>query len=393
MSNINSDQSNSNHYEGNNNEGSGGLKKGFLLLFILLIGLIIAGVIYKTAPKPKRGEEVKQVRLVETLELQRITLRPQWQGGGEVSAAQRVQLSAQVAGRIEQLEAHAVPGAILAKDQALATIEQQDYQLQVQQQQAAVIQAQATLDLENGQAQLAKEEYDLAKGQLNTELKNSALVLRKPQIAAAEAGLKTAQVNLALAKLKLERTDIRMPFKGQIISRSINNGSQVNTGSMLFDVVSTDEFWLQVKVPQQFLSILDRSKPVVITSGNHQREAEVLHSLVEVDAKDRQAKILISIKNPDNSALLIGSYVDVLLFADTIENAFVIENKYLKDDGKVWVVNDNKLFKRTPKVIYQSRDKTWIESGFKAGDRLLDSNLGVVTEGTPVRISTQRGKK
>ncbi len=393
MSNINSDQSNSNHNDGNYNEGSGGLKKAFLLLFILLIGLIIAAVIYKTAPKPKRGEEIKQVRLVETLELQRTTLRPQWQGGGEVSAAQRVQLSAQVAGRIEQLEPHAVPGAILAKDQSLATIEQQDYQLQVQQQQAAVIQAQATLDLEKGQAQLAKEEYDLAKGQLQTELKNNALVLRKPQIAAAEAGLKTAQVNLALAKLKLERTDIRMPFKGQIISRSINNGSQVNSGSMLFDVVSMDEFWLQVKVPQQFLSILDRSKPVVITSGNHQREAEVLHSLVEVDAKDRQAKILISIKNPDSSALLIGSYVDVLLFADTIENAFVIENKYLKDDGKVWVVNDNKLFKRSPKVIYQSRDKTWIENGFMPGDRLLNSNLGVVTEGTPVRISTQSGKK
>ena len=388
MSNINS-----NHNEGNHNEGSGGLKKAFLLLFILLIGLIIAAVIYKTAPKPLRGEEVKQVRLVEILELKRVTLRPQWQGGGEVSAAQRVQLSAQVAGRIEQLETHAVPGAILAEDQRLASIEQHDYQLQVQQQQAAVIQAQASLDLEKGQAQLAKEEYDLAKGQLKTELKNNALVLRKPQIAAAEAGLKTAQVNLALAKLKLERTDIRMPFKGKIISRSINNGSQVNTGSMLFDVVSTDEFWLQVKVPQQFLSILDRSKPVVITSGNHQREAEVLHSLVEVDAKDRQAKILISIKNPDSSALLIGSYVDVLLFADTIENAFVIENKYLKDDGKVWVVNDNKLFKRSPKVIYQSRDKTWIESGFMAGDSLLNSNLGVVTEGTPVRISTQRGKK
>ena len=393
MSNINSNHNEGNHNEGNHNEGSGGLKKAFLLLFILLIGLIIAAVIYKTAPKPQRGEEVKQVRLVEILELKRVTLRPQWQGGGEVSAAQRVQLSAQVAGRIEQLETHAVPGAILAEDQRLASIEQHDYQLQVQQQQAAVIQAQASLDLEKGQAQLAKEEYDLAKGQLKTELKNNALVLRKPQIAAAEAGLKTAQVNLALAKLKLERTDIRMPFKGQIISRSINNGSQVNSGSMLFDVVSTDEFWLQVKVPQQFLSILDRSKPVVITSGNHQREAEVLHSLVEVDAKDRQAKILISIKNPDSSALLIGSYVDVLLFADTIENAFVIENKYLKDDGKVWVVNDNKLFKRSPKVIYQSRDKTWIESGFMAGDSLLNSNLGVVTEGTPVRISTQRGKK
>ncbi len=372
---------------------STGLGTAVLFVIFLLVGIIIAAVIYMTAPKPQRGEDIKQVRLVEILELNRITQRPQWQGGGEISAAQRIQLSAQVAGKIAKIEAQAIPGAIIAKDQLLARIEKQDYQLQVQQQQAMVIQAQAALDLEKGQAQLAKEDYDLAKSRLRTELKDNALVLRKPQIASAEAGLKTAQVNLALAKLKLDRTDIRMPFNGQIISRSIHNGSHVNTGSMLFDLVSTDEFWLQVKVPQQFLSILDRSKPVVISSGNYQRKAEVLHSLVEVDAADRQAKILISIKHPDSRSLLIGSYVDVLLFAHSIENAFVIDNRFIKNDGKVWVVNDNKLFKRSPKIIYQSRDKTWVESGFRVGDSLLNSNLGVVTEGTQVRISTQRGQK
>jgi multidrug efflux pump subunit AcrA (membrane-fusion protein) len=161
-------------------------------------------------------------------------------------------------------------------------------------------------------------------------------------------------------------------------------------GSELFDLVSTDEFWLQVKVPQQFLAILDATQSVLITSGTYQREAEILHSLVAVDAIDRQAKILISIKNPDSKALLIGSYVESLLFAKEIPNAYVVENKYIKDDGKVWVVNDNKLFKRTPKIIYQSRERSWVESGFIEGDSLLNSSLGVVTEGTPVRIATKR---
>lgn len=368
-----------------------------LFVSILIIGLAVAAAIFWTAPKPQRAEEKRPVRLVEVDELVRVTLRPEWLGGGEVSAAQRVQLSAQVSGRIEQLTSQAIPGAILAKDHVLAVIEKQDYILQVQQHQAALIQAQASLDLEKGQAQLAKEEYDLAKSQLNTELKNNDLVLRKPQIAAAEAGVKTAQANLALAQLQLARTSIRMPFNGQIVSRSINTGSQVNIGSPLFDLISTDEFWLQVKVPQQFLSILDMTQPVLITAGSYQREADILHSLVDVDPSDRQARILISIKNPATTPLLVGTYVDVLLFAKSLENAYVIENKYIKDDGKVWVVNDNKVYKRRPKIIYQSREKSWLvsdslESGFSEGDRLLKSNLGVVTEGTPVRISTKRGQ-
>jgi RND family efflux transporter MFP subunit len=377
---------------------SSNLRHGVLLIGILLIGGVIATVIYKTAPKPQRGEEQKQVRLVEIIELERLILRPEWLGGGEIAAAQRVQLSAQVAGRISQVEQEAIPGATLAKNHKIASIEKQDYVLQVQQQQAAVIQAQATLDLEKGQAQLAKEEYELAKSQLDTVLKNNDLVLRKPQIASAKAGLKTAQANLALAQLRLDRTDIRMPFNGQIISRSINSGSQVNTNSPLFDLVATDEFWLQVKVPQQFLAILDVTKPVIIKTDTFQREAKILHSLIEVDAIDRQAKVLISIKNPlgtnaENSTantLLIGSYIDCLLFANIIPDAYVIENKYIKDDGSIWVVNDNKLFKRLPTIIYQSRDKSWIENGFMAGDSLLNSSLGVVTEGTAVRISSKR---
>lgn len=402
------------------------VRQVLMLLGLLLVGCAIAFIIYITAPKPQRNHEAKQARLVDTIPLKRSSEGPQWLGGGEVSAAQRVQLSAQVSGRIEKIAIEAVPGAELEKGQLLASIEKRDFQLQVQQQKAAVIQAQANLDLEKGQALLAKEEYELAVLQIKARRGiqssspdisssetlvvdptliepeiDSALVLREPQIAAAKAGLKTAQANLALMELYLERTKIKMPFKGQIISRSANTGSQVSTSSTLFDLVATDEFWLQVKVPQNFLPLLDTSQPVIIQQGKYRREAKILHSLIEVDARDRQAKILISIKDPlqnktDNGELflldhlLLGSYVDCILFAKPIEDVYVVENRYIKEGDYVWVVNENKLYKRELTMAYQGRDKSWVESGFITGDVLLTSNLGVITEGTPVRLASDK---
>lgn len=387
------------------------MRQFLMLLGLLLTGCAIAAIIYLTAPKPQRNTEIKEARLVEAITLERGQGRPQWLAGGEVSAAQRVQLTAQVSGRIEHITAAAVPGAELEKGQLLARIEKKDFQLQVQQQQAAVIQAQASLDLEKGQALLAKEEYQLAVLQMKAHREgansgaesviDSSLVLREPQIAAAKAGLKTAQANLALMKLYLQRTQIKMPFNGQIISRSANVGSQVSTNNALFDVVATDEFWLQVKVSQKFLPLLDVTQPVIIQQGKYRREAKILHALIEVDASDRQAKILISIKNPvanalleneknELSHLLLGSYVDCILFAKPLNDVYVVDNRYIKEGGYVWVVNNNKLYKRELIMAYQGRDKSWVDSGFIEGDLLLTSNLGVVTEGTAVRLLSDR---
>jgi RND family efflux transporter MFP subunit len=392
-----------------------GMNKGIntrhvlIVIAILLIAAAVAVLIIKTAPKPQRASEEKVARLVETIALERSSEGPQWMGGGEVSAAQRVTLSPQVSGRIEYVDADAVPGTRLQKGQLLARIEPQEYQLQVQQSKAAVIQAQATLDLEKGQASIAKQEYQLAVSQMNnTQAIDNALVLRKPQVAAAEAGLKTARAKLELMELNLKRTQIKMPFNGQIIARSTSIGSQVSPNTMLFDVVATDEFWVQVKVSQQFLPLLDTTQPVIIKQGPYQREATVLQTLVDVDAKDRQAKILISVKNPlaRNSAaddvtslgtldrildrVLLGSYVECILFAKPIENTFVIENRYIKEGGFIWVVNDNKLYKRQLEMVYQGRFKSWATDGIVEGDELLISNLGVVTEGTPVRLATSQ---
>jgi multidrug resistance efflux pump len=47
---------------------------------------------------------------------------------------------------------------------------------------------------------------------------------------------------LEQARLNLQRTQITAPFDAAIISRNVNEGSQVNAGDLLARLVGTDEY-------------------------------------------------------------------------------------------------------------------------------------------------------
>ena len=79
------------------------LRHFLLSLGILIVATAVAAIIIKTAPKPERNQAEKKVRLVEIMPLERMSIRPTWQAGGEVAAAQRVNLAPQIAGRISAI--------------------------------------------------------------------------------------------------------------------------------------------------------------------------------------------------------------------------------------------------------------------------------------------------
>jgi len=376
------------------------LPNSLIIILILTLALIIAFTIIKTAPKPERKITPVKERLVEVIALQRSESRPSWLAGGEVSASQQVSLSSQVNGTIVNIDPLAIPGSSLPAGAKLAQLDPQDFKLLLIQKEAAVIQAQAELDIELGQGRVALQDYKTSqKNRRQSSTQDKALILRKPQEKSKQAALLKAQADYDSAKLNLQRTDITMPFNGQIISRSLSVGSQVNTSIALFDIVSTEEYWLEVKVAKQLLPFLDQQQDVLIgqASGLHKdREAvwhaaKILHVLPQVDVSDRQAKLLIAIEKPLNLQpdILIGDYLDVRLFSHALPNSYKISSQYLVNDDSVWVVNDQKLYKRKLDIVYRGRQYVWVNSGFDAGDTLLTSKLGTITEGTAVRFKVE----
>lgn len=384
------------------------LPNSVIVLLIIVAAFSIAYVIISTAPKPERKEALVKERLVEVVALKRIDSRPTWFAGGEVKASQQVALSSEVNGRIISLHPQAIPGAFLAKGAKLAQLDTQDFQLALTQAQAAVTQAQADLDIELGQGRSAALDYknslesrSASRSQTTRSFseQDKALMLREPQKKAKQAALARAQAELNQAKINLKRTAITMPFDGQILSRQVSMGSQVSTNSPLFEIASSEEYWLEVKVSKPLLAYLDQDAAVMVGQKNWPvidgqsswHNAKLLHVLPQVDVADRQAKLLIAIHKPLTLTpnILIGDYLDVRLSAKQFINSYKISSQYFVDEDSVWVVNDNKLYKRKLNILFKGREYVWADSGFKKGDLLLTSKIGTVTEGTPVRFKAE----
>lgn len=368
-------------------------------LFITSIGIFIFlgafgawKLIQDTAPKPSKTIKAEVARLVDVAPLQRGDSRPEWKAGATVVASDSVTLVAQVGGRIEHVESDAVPGALLSKGALLAQLEKGDYQLALQQAQATLTQAKAALAIEQGQVSLAEEEFALSGTQLSAT--DRALVLRDPQLQIAKADLVSAEAAVQQAELNLARTEIRMPFDGRVISRAISTGSVAGTGSELFGVVATSEFWIEAKLPRSFLALLDHSHPVLVSHaawGDETREAKILSILPGVDSGDRQARIVLSLASPLDSTLgpvvLLNDYVSLTLSGLEFKNAYRVPREYVSDNGGVWVVNDMQLSERRPNGLYTGRDHVWFSDGFEEGDCLLISQVDAAVTGMKVRVS------
>ncbi|MDO6804470.1 HlyD family efflux transporter periplasmic adaptor subunit, partial [Wenyingzhuangia sp. 1_MG-2023] len=160
-----------------------------------------------------------------------------------------------------------------------------------------------------------------------------ALVLREPQLASARAKLLSARAETDQARLNLARTRVTMPFNGQILSRNVAVGSQVSSSVELFELVNTDEFWIEVKVPRNFLAWLDVNAPIRLyhpSWGKQSREARILNLLADVDERDRQARLMVavsdplSLKDPDQPVLMLNDFVSVELQGKAIPNRVTV---------------------------------------------------------------------
>ena len=127
-----------------------------------------------------------------------------------------------------------LPGAVLARSlldlgARLIKIEDAPYR-------ATEAAARARLAQEEAEAALARRDYE----ELGLEEDPTALTLRIPQ-------LEQSRAEYNAAKLNLERTTIRAPFKGRVRERIVGVGQYVAPGAQLGRIFSTDV--AEIKLP------------------------------------------------------------------------------------------------------------------------------------------------
>ncbi len=391
-------------------------KKKTIIISIVIIAAAVAVtlLIFMTEPSAsKTGASKETAMLVEIVTAERGSFSPVFEATGNVQPAEVVMLSPRVSGEITRRADQFTPGATVQKGEMLLQIDPADYRNSLQLRESELMQAQSDLNIEQGRQDIARQDYKLI-GDTVAGMDES-LVLREPQLNAVKARYKAAEASVNQARLNLQRTTIRAPFNGQIISRNMNQGSQVAVGDNLGRIVSTDEYWVVVSLPVSKLPWLkfaanedsNGSNVKILDNKAWKKGSFRLGNLRELigalENQTRMARLIVSIQDPlalqeENTgkpALLINAFVEVNIEAEEIKDVVRLKRDYVRKNETVWVMNNNKLNIKEVEIILQDARYAYISSGLNDQDTIVTSSLATVANGVQLRLKQEQenGKK
>jgi len=377
------------------------------LLPLLVLGAAAATVSWmmQTASRAERTERPRQARLVEVVTAQAGSQRIDVQAQGTVRAARQTVVRPQVTGELVEVNESLEPGGHVARGELLVRIEPRDFELAVQMARSDLEQAEAELMIEQGNQAVAEREYELLDQELSEQ--ERALVLRRPQLATARARLSQAQAELDDAELDLERTRISAPFDALVMEESVDIGTRLNsTQSEIATLIGTDRFWVELSVPQsdlRWIELPDGNAPgarVILRQPRAwgegvTREGRVLRLLSDVSERGRMARLLVAVEDPlalepdkrGKPRLIVGQYLQAEISGRTIPNAIALDRGLLRQDDRVWVMNDdNRLEIRSVDVARRGYGRVIITDGLREGERVVATDIAAAAEGMALRL-------
>ena len=179
----------------------------------------------------KRGESADGGYRTETV--QRGDVRVAISSTGTLSAISTVTVGSQVSGQITEVLVDF--NDRVTKGQVLATIDASTYQAQIEQGSAQIASAQASLRQAQAGLRNAQLDYnrkaDLGRQQLvsksDVDLARSSLEQAQAQVNSAQAQIRQQTASTQTTRVNLQRTVIRSPVDGVVLTRTIEPGQTV----------------------------------------------------------------------------------------------------------------------------------------------------------------------
>lgn len=270
---------------------------------------------------------------------------------GTVFSLGQATVVAQASGAVVQVADHFRAGARLRADETLAQIDTADYDIAL-----AVAQA----DLAVAQAQL---------------LELQGRPAGDGRVKAAAARVEGARQRLRLAEIELDRTRVRMPFDGYVVSAAVSVGQVVTAGrSMIGEVYPRNQLRVQARVSTADLHALQpvAGSPATVVADGRTYDAEVERQSRVVDVETRLASLYLRLL--DQEALEIrplpGTFVEVTVEGSEQESVFLLPDASIRTNAGVWLVEDRKLVPFWP-VAFGHAEDGWMVRTFDPLDGVL----------------------
>ncbi|ALO16091.1 copper/silver efflux system membrane fusion protein CusB [Salinivirga cyanobacteriivorans] len=325
-------------------------KLSVIIGFVIIVAGIALGVFLIKNPKqkaPVTSNNDFEIPVVKTKTVELAAITPSHETTGKVNARNQVEVYADATGTLLASDNPFKKGVIVQKGDTLIQLDKREKELLIKSSKEDFYSLLVSLlpTIKSDYPESFQQWKDYVDNFSNTK---SIATLPKPKSEQEKYFLAAKKVrNLYLSikssEANLEKYTILAPFNGVITKGELNPGTLIRAGQMLGELMELGKFEIQADIPLAEASIIHAGAPITITSDAFQQQlkANITRIGKIVDQNTQTIQFYTNINN--RSVLKNGMFVNITVQLPQIENAFLINRKYLTEDGQLLQVRDSTL--------------------------------------------------
>jgi RND family efflux transporter MFP subunit len=369
--------------------------KKLLALLILVVAATITAALIWLKPTAAEVTPARPVPTVEIIRAQPQSIQLTVRSQGTVLPRTETELTVDVSGRILEIADNFRAGGQIEAGDVLLRIDPVDYQTAL---------AARAADLASARLALAQEqalsEQAAADWQAVGEGTPSALTLRQPQLALANARVVSAEAMLQQAERDLARTEVKAPYRGRVLSKSVDLGQYVSASpaAPIARIYATDRAEIRLPVTEREASLLQPDAAdaarldVRITHANklqaHVWQGKLSRMEATIDPANRLLYAVAEVQDPfTEPQLRRGQFVHAAIAGKVIEQAYSIPRYALRGSDTVYIASaESTLQTRRIDIVNSDAQQVIIRAGLQAGERVVVSPIAYFIENMPVEV-------
>lgn len=392
---------------------------GFSALFVLLI--LGVSCQSNTSAKNSREKTAKKPKTVRVIQAQEGKLARTVGVSGTLAAEEEVVLSLKVTGRVRDI--YVDLGSRVRKGQALVKLEPADFQLRVQQADAALEQARARLGLQPGtqdtqssvvpedtgvvkQAEAVLEQARLTQERM-TSLWNQGLIPRSQyddavaafrvaearyqdaldEVSNRQALLYQRKAELEIARKQHSDSVLTSPIDGAVQVRHISPGQFLAVGDPALTIVRVHPLRLKLAIPEREAPFIKMGQTVQVRVEGDQNAyyGKVARLSPALTTDNRTLMIEAEIPN-EHGQLRPGSFAKAEIVVASEQPAVLVPKSAIVTFAgldKVIAIEKNETVEKRVRTGRRTQDQVEILEGLKAGETIV-IEPGNLVGGEPV---------
>jgi RND family efflux transporter MFP subunit len=291
-------------------------------------------------------------------------------------------------GRVRNLQM----GDWVKRGTVLATVRQSDYQQAVDQYKG---------QLEQAKAAAQKSAQDFARAQAlysASAMTQSDFDAAKAQYDSSQGSVAAAQATVAQAQQALSDCEVRAPFDSQVLSRNIELGALVGSGTAAFTIGETQTVKAVFGIPDSVLGSVTLGKKQAVQTESYPQPflGQITAISPQADQKSRTFQVEVTLPNPQG--LLKSGMVATLILgqARLTTPLLVVPIGAIVSAGdgaktfSVFIVNheggEDVARRKSIEPGAAFGNMVAVTKGVAEGDRVLLNGATLVTDGQAVRV-------